>query len=294
MTGLAIFGVTGRMGQALLRSLREAAWASSDAAREQMTREETAQGAAARGAAGALRLVGAIASAGSARLGLDAALEGPAAGVIVTADPSVGLSEARVAVDFSVAQCVADNARACAQAGVPLLVGTTGYDAQARGALESAAKSIPVLIAPNTSLGVCVMMDLVGRAAAALGSGYDVEISEVHHRLKRDAPSGTALALGEAVAGVRGRELSEVAVFARHGPVGPRKAGEIGFAVMRAGDIVGEHTVTFATAGERIEIVHRATDRATFARGALRAAEWLVRKPPGMYAMSHVLGLEGA
>ena len=277
MTGIAIFGVTGRMGQTLLRALRESGGAAS---------LEEAPGAA-------LRLVGAFASANSPHLGLDAALEGPACGVAVASDPRPGLSEASVAVDFSMAHCVAANALACMEAGVPVLVGATGYDAAARAALESAARVIPVLIAPNTSVGVAVMSNLVQRAAAALGSGYDVEISEAHHRMKRDAPSGTALALGEAVAGARGARLADVAVFDRHGSR-TRSAGEIGFAVVRAGDIVGEHTVTFAGAGERIEITHRATDRAAFARGALRAAEWLARMPPGLYSMNDALDLEQA
>jgi len=280
VTGIAIFGVTGRMGQTLLRVLRESGAAGS---------VQAAPGAA----PAALRLVGAFASPNSPRLGLDAALEGPACGVAVASDPRPGLSEASVAVDFSMAHCVAANALACMEAGVPVLVGATGYDAAARAALESAARVIPVLIAPNTSVGVAVMSNLVKRAAAALGDGYDVEISEAHHRMKRDAPSGTALTLGEAVAGARGARLADVAVFDRHDGR-PRSAGEIGFAVVRAGDIVGEHTVTFAGAGERIEITHRATDRAAFARGALRAAEWLARMPPGLYSMNDALDLEQA
>jgi 4-hydroxy-tetrahydrodipicolinate reductase len=132
---------------------------------------------------------------------------------------------------------------------------------------------------------------LVGLATAALGEGFDVEISEAHHRLKRDAPSGTALALGEAVAEARGTALEELAVYDRHGVSEPRKAGSVGFSVIRAGDIVGEHTVTFAAAGERLELTHRATDRMVFARGALRAAEWLIGRPAGLYGMRNVLGL---
>jgi 4-hydroxy-tetrahydrodipicolinate reductase len=276
MPGIAIFGVTGRMGQTLLRALREA------------------PSAAALGAAPAApaTLVGALASADSRRLGQDAAAEGPPTGVTVSADPEAALAEAAVAIDFSLSHCVAANARACAKAGVPLLVGTTGFDGAARAALESAARTIPVLIAPNTSVGVNVMSQLVKLATQALGQAYDVEISEAHHRMKRDAPSGTALALGEVVAQARGVDLKQVAVFDRHGHHEPRRDGEIGFAVVRAGDIVGEHTVSFSVAGERVEITHRASDRITFARGALRAAQWLIGRPPGLYSMNDALELD--
>jgi 4-hydroxy-tetrahydrodipicolinate reductase len=281
VAGVAIFGITGRMGQSLVRALREGSGApGSDA---------PARGTAATGGQ-PLRLCGAVAGPHSSRLGEDAAVDGDATGVMVTADPRVGLTGATVAIDFSVPQCVAANARACVAAKVPLLVGTTGFDAAVRAALESAAAVIPVLIAPNTSVGVNVVAHLVKLAARALAAA-DVEISEAHHRMKRDAPSGTALALGEVVARARGQEFKDVAVFERHGGLAPRRAGDIGFAVVRAGDIVGEHTVTFALAGERVEITHRATDRITFARGALRAAEWLAGRPPGLYAMDDVIGL---
>jgi 4-hydroxy-tetrahydrodipicolinate reductase len=268
MPGLVVFGITGRMGQSLVRALREA-----------------------QGAEGALSLCGAVASADSSRLGRDAALEGDPTGVVVTADPTLSLKAAVVAVDFSLASSVAGNARACALAGVPLLVGTTGFDAATRSILERTAQDIPVLIAPNTSVGVSVVAKLVSMAASGLGPSYDVEIFEAHHRMKRDAPSGTALVLGEAVAGARGRPLEEIAVYDRAGQSAPRTPGSIGFSSLRAGDIVGEHTVTFAAAGERVEITHRATDRITFARGALRAAEWLIGRPAGLYGMQNVLGL---
>ena len=256
------------MGQSLVRALREP-----------------------RGAQGALSLCGAVASAASSRLGQDAALEGNPTDVIITADAGASLEAAAVAVDFSLPQCVAANARACALAGVPILIGTTGFDAATRSVLERTAQDIPVLIAPNTSVGVSVVAKLVSMAASGLGPSYDVEIFEAHHRTKRDAPSGTALALGEAVAGARGRALEEVAVYDRAGQDAPRTHGSIGFSSMRAGDIVGEHTVTFASDGERVEITHRATDRITFARGALRAAEWLIGQPAGLYGMQHMLGL---
>jgi 4-hydroxy-tetrahydrodipicolinate reductase len=264
--GLALFGVTGRMGQSVLRALREQP-------------------------APYLQLSGALGSPSSSRLGQDGAIEGDPTGVTVTADPQAALEAAAVAIDFSLPQCIAAHARACLERRVPLLVGTTGFDREARAQLETAAAVVPVLIAPNTSVGIAVMMHALGQATAALGEGYDVEISEAHHRMKRDAPSGTALALGEVVAQARGESLANIAVFDRQGSAGLRKGGSIGFSVVRAGDIVGEHTVTFAAAGERLEITHRATDRIVFARGALRAAEWLIGRPAGLYGMQDVLGL---
>lgn len=261
--GVAVLGITGRMGQSLVRALRDSP----------------------------LHLSGALASPSSGRLGLDAAEGDAPCGVRVTADLEVALGDAAVALDFSTPQRLGAHAGACAARGVPLLVGTTGFDADTRAMLEAAALVVPVLIAPNTSVGVSVLRQLAGLAAAALGEGFDVEISEAHHRLKRDAPSGTALALGEAVAGARGRALADVAVYDRHGLSDPRRPGSIGFSAIRAGDIVGEHTVTFASDGERIELTHRATDRMVFARGALRAAEWLIGRPAGVYGMRDVLGL---
>jgi len=264
MHALAIFGITGRMGQALLRAMR------SDPV---------------------FRLSGAIASAASGRLGADAAAEGAPFGVTVTSDSELGIRGAAVAVDFSISTCVAAHAAACAAARVPILIGATGFDAASRTALEQAAKIIPMLIAPNTSVGVAVVARLVSMAALGLGSAYDAEILESHHRMKRDAPSGTALALGEAIAAARAVSLDEVAAYDRAGHSAARVPGSIGFSSSRAGDIVGEHTVIFATDGERVEITHRATDRSTFARGALRAAGWLVGKPAGLYGMHDVLGL---
>jgi 4-hydroxy-tetrahydrodipicolinate reductase len=272
---LIIFGITGRMGQSLLRALREVSAESPP-----------------------FQLRGAVASPDSARLGQECAAEGLPTGVKISADAAAvlkavgGPGSGAVAVDFSLGSAVAAHAQLCAAAGVPLLVGTTGYDTAASAELERAAAKIAVLIAPNTSVGVAVLSQLAAQAALALGEGYDVEIAEAHHRSKRDAPSGTALSLGETIAGVRGRSLSELAVYDRHGLGGPREAGSIGFSVLRAGDIVGEHTVTFAGAGERLEITHRAHDRMTFARGALRAAAWLKGRPAGLYGMQDVLGIQ--
>ena len=267
--GVAILGVTGRMGQAVVRLLMSEPGDHCSG----------------------LRLSGAATGPASAHLGEDAAAEGPATGIIVGHDLGAALSGAAVAVDFSRADSVAAHASACARAAVPLLVGTTGLDAHARAALDTAASRIAVLVAPNTSLGIGVMHRLVEFAAVHLGAAFDVEITEAHHRLKRDAPSGTALALGEVVAAARGKALAEVAVFDRHGEFAARQGGSIGFSVLRGGDIVGEHTVTFAGRGERMEITHRATDRAAFARGALQAAAWLVGRPAGLYGMEDVLGV---
>ena len=263
MHSVVIFGVTGRMGQSLVRALREAP---------------------------ELRLGAAVASAGSPGLCRDAAADGPASGVLVTADVGQALNGADVALEFSTAAAVAAHAAACAERGVALLVGATGIDAPTRRLLETAAQRIAVLIAPNTSVGVAVLTRLAAAAARGLGPGFDAEIIEAHHGLKRDAPSGTALALGEAVAGARGQALTGAAVYERHGDTGPRPPQSIGFAVVRAGDIVGEHTVLFAGEGERIEITHRAGDRMIFARGALRAARWLAGRDPGLYGMGDVLG----
>jgi 4-hydroxy-tetrahydrodipicolinate reductase len=270
MGGVAVFGVTGRMGQALVRLLTAAPPAESTFG---------------------LALSGATCAPGSAACGKDAAGVGRPTGVLASDDVAVGLRGAAVAVDFSRPHLATAHAAACAAAGVPLLIGTTGFDDASRAAFAAAARTIPLLIAPNTSLGVAVMAHLVRQATTMLGPAFEVEILEAHHRLKKDAPSGTALSLGVIVAEARGGSLADVAVFDRHGSSAPREAGGIGFSVLRAADIVGEHTVMFAADGERLEITHRATDRAIFARGALRAAAWLVGRPPGLYGMHNVLGL---
>jgi 4-hydroxy-tetrahydrodipicolinate reductase len=261
---LVVFGITGRMGQALIRALREGS---------------------------PFHLHGAIASPASSRLGFDAAADGQPTGVTVSADAAAGLTPGSLALDFSLGSAVAAHAQACSAASVPLLVGATALDAATHAALERAASRIAVLLAPNTSVAVAVLSKLVEQAAAALDASYDIEIFEAHHRLKRDAPSGTALSLGAAAAGARGVDLSEVAVYDRHGVNAARGPGSIGFSALRAGDIVGEHTVTFAAAGERLELTHRATDRITFARGALQAAAWLSTQPKGLYRMRDVVGL---
>lgn len=193
-----------------------------------------------------------------------------------------------VVVDFSTPAGLAAALAHCRAQGVALVAGTTGLDAALEAALQAASRDIAVLRAANFSLGVALLMRLLREAAAALPD-WDLEIIEAHHARKRDAPSGTAMALGQAAAAARGKEIDALAVHARHGHTGERSAGSIGFSVVRGGDIVGEHTALLATRGERLELVHRATDRAIFARGALAAAAWLAGRQPGLYGIDQVL-----
>lgn len=246
-----------------------------------------------------VRITGAVASAASPSLGRDAgALAGlEPLGVAVTSDLPAALAAADVAIDFSQPHATRANIAACRAARKPLLIGTTGFADEVNEAeLDAAGREIPLLIAPNTSLGVALLAELVRRAARTLPAEFDIEIIEAHHRLKRDAPSGTALALARAAADGRGLAPAEAVPGTSAARLGPRPQGEIGFAVVRGGDIVGEHTVLFAGPGEELRLSHRAGDRAIFARGALRAALWLRSRPPGRYGMSdivdtdHVLG----
>jgi 4-hydroxy-tetrahydrodipicolinate reductase len=240
-----------------------------------------------------LTLVGAVTEVGDALLGRDAGeLVGSAAvGVPLTDERSQGLNTAQVAVDFTLPIVTEANLRACIAHGTAIVVGTTGLEERQHRAMEKAAHEIPIVYARNMSVGVNVFMEIVGRAAKALGEGYDVEIAETHHRHKVDAPSGTALALGERVAMARGRKLAELAVYARQGQIGPRVPGTIGFAVTRGGNVVGEHSVRFIGAEEEVVFAHAAGDRKMFARGALRAARWVAGQAPGLYSMADVLGL---
>ena len=199
-------------------------------------------------------------------------------------------SGADVCIDFSSPSSTLETARICSGRGIPLVIGTTGFGAAEREELLVHALRIPLLLSPNMSLGVHLLAHLVGTAASVL-SGYDGEVVEIHHRLKKDAPSGTALYLAEAMARARGVALSEVGTFHREGMTGPRSSGSIGVMAVRGGDVVGDHTVYFLGEGERIELTHRATSRETFARGAVSAALFLAGKPPGVYTMNDVLGL---
>jgi 4-hydroxy-tetrahydrodipicolinate reductase len=240
-----------------------------------------------------LELVGAITEHGDRLLGRDAGEVAGAdtVGVPLTDEREQGLHGAQVAIDFTLPAATEANLKACIESGTAIVIGTTGLEDRQRKAIEKAASEIPVVYARNLSVGVNVFMDLVGRAAKALGEGYDVEIIEAHHRHKVDAPSGTALALAERIAEAQGRKLNDLAVYGRHGRTGPRVPGTIGFAVVRGGSIVGEHTVRFIGAEEQVEFTHEASDRKTFARGALRAARWAAGRAPGLYSMADVLGL---
>jgi 4-hydroxy-tetrahydrodipicolinate reductase len=263
---IALLGISGRMGHALLQSL--------DGRND-------------------LSLSGALASANSAWLGKDAGLVVGAQnlGVMITADVNQAIANAKVAVDFTLPAVTPVNATACVANGTAMVIGTTGHTAEQRQAIEQAARHIAIVLAPNMSVGVNLLLKLAELAAKALNEDYDIEIYEAHHRNKKDAPSGTALRIGEVVAQARGVSLKQQGDFTRHGDTGPRQRGHIGFSVARGGDIVGDHTLLFAGPGERIELSHRAHDRSGFARGALVAARWLQGRKPGLYSMQDVLGL---
>jgi 4-hydroxy-tetrahydrodipicolinate reductase len=212
-------------------------------------------------------------------------------GVDVGTDVAAALRGADVLIDFTRPEGTLMHLRACEKAGRALVIGTTGFAPAQLAEIRAAGARIPIVMAPNMSVGVSVSLKLVELAARALGPDYDVEVFEMHHKLKVDAPSGTALKLGEVAAAARGTTLERDGVYARHGVTGERKPGAIGFSVARGGDVVGDHTVYFAGPGERIEITHRSTSRATYAQGAMRAAKFLVGRPPGLYDMHDVLGL---
>ncbi len=262
---IAVFGAAGRMGCAIMRAIANA------------------QG----------RLVAAVERPDLPQLGADASqLAGlPASGVKLQAQrPAAGVAD--VWIDFSSPAAAVTNAQAAAQAGAAIVIGTTGVSAADKAAVAEVAKTIPVVLAPNMSVGMNVMLRLVTEAARLLSPAYDLEIVEAHHRAKRDAPSGTALRLAEALAEGSGRDLAKVARYERHGDIGPRTDDEIGIQTIRGGDVFGDHTVFFLGQGDRIEITHRASSRDTFAVGAVRAALWLARKPAGLYDMRDVLGLK--
>lgn len=265
MLKVAVIGAAGRMGRTLLTCIS----AEDD-----------------------LVLAGAITEPHDPLLGHDAGelIAAASLGVPLTDDRAQGLHGCQVAIDFTLPAATESNLRACVDSGSALVIGTTGLEARQIKAMERAAHDIPIVYGRNMSVGVNVFIELVARAAKALGDGYDVEILEAHHRQKVDAPSGTALALGESIAEARGRKLDDLAVYARHGRVGPRVPGTIGFSVIRGGSIVGEHSVRFIGSAEEVAFVHEAADRKTFAQGALRAARWAAGQAPGLYSMADVLG----
>ena len=266
MIRTVVTGVAGRMGSTIVRLVRD----SED-----------------------LKLVGATERPGSAHLGLDVGLASRL-GVLeipIVDDLAKAVGEgADVVIDFSSAEASVGHARFCAEHRIPLVVGVTGFSPGAKAQVVAASEQVAVLMAPNMSVGVNLMLRLVEQAARVLGESSDVEILEMHHRLKRDAPSGTALRLGEIVAGALGRDPATDLRLARVGEIGERPRREIGIQSLRGGDVAGEHTVFFASEGERLEITHRAFNRDQFAQGAVRAARFLVGKPAGLYDMAAVLG----
>ncbi len=241
-----------------------------------------------------LKLAGALEHGGYPRLGADA---GEVAGVgnlgvVLSKDVSATVKAADVTIDFSQPEATLGVAKEAAAAGKRLVIGTTGHEPKVRAEILKTIEKIPVVWAPNMAVGVNVLFKLAGLAAKILGEDYDIEVVEMHHRHKKDAPSGTALRLGQVVAEARGKNLEKDGVFSRHGNTGARVPGSIGMQTLRGGDAVGDHTVMFAAEGERLEITHRATSRENFARGAVLAARWLPGKKSGLYGMEDVLGLK--
>jgi len=242
------------------------------------------------------RVVGAVEIAGSPLVGRDAGeLAGTAPlGVTVGCDFAAAIRDAErgaVAIDFTAPEAAVEHARTAAAVGTPIVIGTTGLTREQRAELETLAQRTPLLLSANMSVGVNVLLGLVGQAARLLGPAFDIEIVEVHHNKKKDAPSGTALALAEAAAAGAGLDPAEAFTLAREGIVGERRAGEIGIVALRGGDNVGEHTVMMLGTGERVELSHRASSRDCLAAGAVRAGAWLFGKGPGLYSMKDVLGL---
>jgi 4-hydroxy-tetrahydrodipicolinate reductase len=264
---LAIAGAGGRMGRALLEAGSADANTSISAALEM---------------------------AGSPYSGRDAGeLVAGAKGIRIGSEVVAAVAVSDVLIDFTRPAGTLAHLAACRAARKAIVIGTTGFEPDQVAAIREAARDIPVVFAPNFSIGMLVTFKLVDMASRALGAEYDVEVFEAHHKLKVDAPSGTALKLGEVAAAARGTTLAKDGVFDRHGVTGERKAGSIGFSVVRGGDMIGEHTVYFIGAGERVEITHRSSSRATYAQGAIRAAKWLSGRAAGLYDMDDVLGLRG-
>lgn len=262
---VAVAGATGRMGHMLIEAVR----ASDDC-----------------------QLAGALDVASSPALGNDAsAFLGHASGVSVTADLTAGLAQAGVLIDFTRPEGTLAHLKACRELGVQAVIGTTGFSEAQKREIAEVAKDIAIVLAPNMSVGVNVTFKLLELAAKALSTGYDIEVIEAHHRHKVDAPSGTALKMGEVLAEALGRDLKDCAVYAREGVTGERDPSSIGFATIRGGDIVGDHTVLFAGTGERIEISHKSSSRANYAQGSLRAVRFLAGKDKGLFDMFDVLGL---
>jgi 4-hydroxy-tetrahydrodipicolinate reductase len=238
------------------------------------------------------QLSGALDVASSPAVGLDpAAAMGSSSGIAISADLHTGLSHAQALIDFTRPEGTMAHLQVCRELGVNAVIGTTGFSDAQKQQIVELAKDIAIVMAPNMSVGVNVTLKLLEMAAKALHTGYDIEIIEAHHRHKVDAPSGTALKMGEVIATALNRDLKDCAVYARQGVTGERDPSSIGFATIRGGDIVGDHTVLFAGTGERIEVTHKSSSRATYAQGSLRAVRFLAGKPAGLYDMFDVLGL---
>jgi 4-hydroxy-tetrahydrodipicolinate reductase len=262
---IAIPGASGRMGRMLI----EAIAASPDCS-----------------------LAGATDMAGSPALGQDAGAPiGLRTGIAITSDTTAGFAPAQVIIDFTRPEGTLAHLAACRTHGVKAVIGTTGFTAAQKAEIEAHAEHIAIVLAPNMNVGVHVVMKLLDQAARLMSQGYDIEVIEAHHKHKVDAPSGTALQMGDVLAKALGRELKDCAVYAREGHTGPRHPSTIGFSAIRGGDIIGDHTVLFAGVGERIEISHKSSSRAGYAEGALRAARFLAGQRCGLFSMTDVLGL---
>ena len=266
MIKVIIAGAAGRMGKHLVALLKESA---------------------------EMALIAAVERKGHASVGEDAGEEAGCGrmGVQIVDDYSAVAAQGEVTIDFSSPPATLEHLHAAAQHRRAMVIGTTGLSSQDLGELRSLARGLPCVFSPNMSVGVNVIFKVIAEMAKTFGDDYDIEVIEAHHRLKKDAPSGTALKMAEVLAGALNRDLEKVGVYARKGLIGERQSREIGIQSVRTGDIVGDHTVLFGGMGERIEITHRVQSRDTFARGALRAARWVVTQPPGLYDMTDVLGL---
>lgn len=268
MSNIAIFGANGRMGRVLVDAINQEP-------------SSTLSGAAVRATS---TLVGSDVGelAGIGKLG-----------VLLVSDLSKQKTKIDVVIDFTLPTALVDNLSFCVAHKLPVVIGTTGLNVEQKNALVAASKHIPIVFAANYSIGVNLLLNLVKQTARVMGHTADIEIIETHHRYKKDAPSGTAVAIGEAIADELGRDLNQCAVYGREGETGERDQNTIGFATVRAGDVIGDHTVLFADIGERLEITHKASSRLTFAKGAVKAANWLVKQPVGLYNMADVLGFNG-
>ena len=263
---VAVAGASGRMGQMLIEAISQ----SDDC-----------------------RLSGALDVAASPAVGADAgASMGKPSGIMVSGDLKLGLQNSQYLIDFTRPEGTLAHLKVCQALGIKAVIGTTGFSDAEKAEIKAIAKDIAIVMAPNMSVGVNVTLKLLEMAAKALATGYDIEIIEAHHRHKVDAPSGTALKMGEVIADALGRDLKDCAVYAREGVTGERDPSSIGFATIRGGDIVGDHTVLFAGTGERIEVTHKSSSRATYAQGSLRAVRFLAGQKTGLFDMFDVLSLK--